>query len=219
MEIELLIADRPLAEARNNPRLRVRSVPLAALRDINRILGFQGYPTNKRLVDLTIEPHPYYASLGVVDDFSDELLLWAYDRQCACDPTNKPYYLDCLQGLAGGRESADLNIRVAMAISAGEYGLHDIEEAYRYFTLDPNVYLTDDHIIGCYNSRIDSAPRQKDEARENLRKIARSRNSDKIEAVANDKTMSPLDAFEYLGVTKDTDTDMIISAAEAMVGR
>jgi ubiquitin carboxyl-terminal hydrolase 25/28 len=219
VELELLIADRPPAEARGNPRLRVRSVPLPATKDIARSLGYHGYPTDKRTVDLTIEPHPHYASLGVLDNFSDELLIWAYDRQCECDPRNKPYYLDCLSGFAIGRQSSDLQTKVVMATSAGEFGLNDIEEAYRFFTLDPNENHTDDHIIGNYNSRIESAPRQKDEARICLRKIAKARNSDKIEAVANDKTMSHHEALEYLGVTADTDSDMIIAAAEAMVRR
>lgn len=187
------------------------------MKDIKRSLGFYGYPTNSRNVDLSVEPHPHYASLGALDNFADELLIWAYDRQCECDPRNRPYYLDCLSGLASGRDSVDLQTKVVMATSAGEYGLKEIEDAYKFFILDPNDNLTDDHIIGNYISRIESAPRQKDEARNCLRKIARARNSDKIEAVANDKTMSHNEALEYLGVSEDIDSETVIAVSEAMV--
>lgn len=220
VELELLITERPPAEARANPKIRVTNVPVLASKDISRSLGYHGYPTTRRtedVVDLTIEPHPHYASLGALDSFTDDLLIWAYDRQCECDSRNKPYYLDCLLSLANGRQSSDLHTRVVMATSAGEYGLKEIEDAYRFFTLDPNDNLTDDHIIGNYKSRIESAPRQKDEARQCLRRIARARNSDKIEAVANDKTMSHNEALEYLGISADIDSDTIIAAAEAMV--
>lgn len=185
--------------------------------DINRSLGFNNYPKKSRNVDLTIEPHPHYASLGALDTFTDDLLIWAYDRQCECDPRNRPYYLDCLSGLANGRQSSDLQTRVVMATSAGEFGLQEIEDAYKFFVLDPNGSLTDDHIIGTYKSRIESAPLQREEARQCLRKIAKARDSDKIEAVANDKTMSTDEALEFLQVTADTASDGVIAMAEVMV--
>jgi ubiquitin carboxyl-terminal hydrolase 25/28 len=217
VELDLLISDRPAAEARNNPKIRIVHIPIPAFKEIARSLGYYDYPTNSRTVDLSIEPHPHYASLGALDNFTDELLIWAYDRQCECDPRNKPYYLDCLAGLAGGRQSSDLETKVVMATSAGEYGLKEIEDAYKFFTLDPNANLTDDNIIGNYKSRIESAPRQKDEARQCLRKIAKARNSEKIEAVANDKAMSINEALEYLAVPEDIDSEFVSATAAAMV--
>ena len=187
------------------------------MKDIERSLGYFDYPTRSRTVDLSTEEHPYYLSLGAVDNFTDDLLGWAYDRQCECDPPNKPYYLDCLEDLAKGRNSSDLQVKVAMAQSAGEVGLNAIVEAYRYFALDPSTTEGDDHIIGLYKSRIDSAPRQKDEARECLRVLAKARSSEKIDAVANDKTMSLDEALSFLGVSADTDSDLITSVASLMV--
>lgn len=191
--------------------------PLPALKDIERSLGCFDYPKVSRTVDLSKEEHPYYASLGSVDQFTDELLSWAYDRQCACDPENRPYYLDCLADIAKGRQSSDLQTKVVMATSSGQLGLKEIEEAYRFFALNPATIEGDDHIIGHYTARIEAAPRQKDEARQCLRVIANARQSEKIRTVANDQTMSLEEALEFLNVTEDTPSDSIEAAAVVLV--
>lgn len=216
IELDVLISSRP-PEEQWSSKVHVLHMPLAALKDIERSLGFHDYPTRSRTVDLSKQEHPHYASLGAVDDFTDTFLLWAHERQCECDPSNRPYYLDCLSGIATGRKSSELQIKVAMAASAGEIGLREIEEAYRYFALDPNTMEGDEYIIGVYNSRIESAPRQKDEARNCLSVIAKARNSGKIEAVVNNKAMSFEEALEFLNVTEGTQSDSIEAAAVAMV--
>jgi ubiquitin carboxyl-terminal hydrolase 25/28 len=198
------------------PRATVHHLP--ALKDIERSLGCFDYPRRNRTVDLSTDEHPCYISLGAVEDFTDKFIEWAYDRQCECDPLKKPYYLDCLEDLATGRQSADLQMRVVMATSAGELGQKAIEESYRYFSLDPDSIEGDDHIMGLYKSRIESAPRQKDEARECLLNIAKHRGSDKIEALANDRTMSFEEALEFLSVSADTASDSIEASAVALVG-
>jgi ubiquitin carboxyl-terminal hydrolase 25/28 len=203
---------RPLDEG-----IRATVHPLPALKDIERSLQCFDYPTRNRMVDLSRDEHPYYISLGAVDNFTDKLIEWAYDRQCECDPSNKPYYLDCLQDLANGRQSSDLQLRVVMATSAGELGQKAIEESYRYFSLDPESVEGDDHIMGLYKSRIKSAPRQKDEARDCLLNIAKHRNSEKIEVLANDRTMSFEEALEFLSVSADTASDSIEASAVALV--
>ncbi len=213
-EIDTLAMLRP-----QNEGSRVTVHPLPALQDIERSLGCFDYPKRDRVVDLRTDEHPCYISLGVVDNFPDKLIEWAYDRQCECDPSNKPYYLDCLQDLAHGRQSPDLQTRVAMATSAGELGQKAIEDSYRYFNLDPESVEGDDHIMGLYKSRIESAPRQKDEARECLLTIAKHRNSEKIEALANDRTMSFEEALEFLNVSADTASDSIEASAVALVRR
>ena len=191
--------------------------PLAALKDIERSLGYHDYPRRSRTIDLSTEEHPYYYSLGAVDDFTDDLLSWAYDRQCACDPSNKPYYLDCLQDLSNGRRSSDLQMKVVMATSAGEYGLKATEDAYNFFQLSPDTKEGDDYIMGLYKSRIVSAPRQKEEAKNCLFIIGKDRNSEVIEALANDRSMTFEEALEYLSVSADTASDSIEAAAIAMV--
>jgi ubiquitin carboxyl-terminal hydrolase 25 len=206
------MVSRPLDEG---PRVMVLHLP--ALKDIERSLGCFDYPKRNRMVDLSIDEHPCYISLGAVDNFTDKYIEWAYDRQCECDPSNKPYYLDCLADLATGRSSADLHTRVVMATSAGELGQKIIEDSYRYFNLDPDSVEGDEHIMGLYKSRIESAPRQKEEARECLLNIAKHRNSEKIEALANDKTMSFEEALEFLNVSADTASDSIEASAVALV--
>ncbi|TAQ87337.1 hypothetical protein B7494_g4308 [Chlorociboria aeruginascens] len=215
-ELDFKISERTEQELRNvNHKISLIAPP--ALKDIERSLGYYNYPTKSRLVDLTtLEEHPYYASLGITENFTDEMLSWAYERQCECDPSNKPYYLDCLSDLAKGRKSSDLEMKATMAISRGEYGLNDIEEAYKFFALEPHSVEGEDHIIGLYKSRIEAAPRQKDEARNALLIIAKSRNSSKIEKVANDRTLSFQEALEFLSVSADTASDSIEAAAIAM---
>ncbi len=217
LELHILIADRPILEQKQASR-RPAFQPLMVLKDIERSLGYFDFITKSRTVDLTkgIE-HPHYASLGAVDTFTDELISWAYDRQCECDPSNKPYYLDCLEGIAKGRESADLQTKVVIATSAGEYGLRAIQDSYKFFGVSLDTKEGDDYIMGLYKSRIESAPRQKDEARNRLAAIAKHRKSDKIQALVNDRTMSFEEALDFLGVTSDTPADSIEAVAVAMV--
>lgn len=217
LEIDMWLAHLPLQEQQAS-FMRVIARPVLALNDIERSLGCSEYPTKSRTVDLSKEEHPYYHSLGAVDNFTDELLSWAYDRQCQCDPANKPYYFDCLEDLAKGRESSDLQLKVTMALSVGEYGLKTLEEAYKHFGLSPSTKEGDDHIMGLYKSRIVSAPKQKDQARDSLLVIAKHRNSEKIEALAKDNSMTFEEALEFLNVSADTASDSIGAAAIVMVG-
>ncbi|RFU24568.1 hypothetical protein B7463_g11765, partial [Scytalidium lignicola] len=214
-ELSVIISSRPERE-KEASGVRIAFMATPALRDIELSLGYFDYPTKSRTVDVDLIEHPYYASLGSLDNFTDDLIRWAYERQCECDPANKPYYLDCLADLANGRESSDLQERVAMAKSIGEYSLKDIEEAYRFFNLDSKAIEVDDHIMGVYKSRIESAPRQKDEAKANLLIIGKARNSAKIEALANDRSMTFEEALEFLGVAADTPSDSIEAVAVAM---
>tara|TARA_R110002060_G_scaffold29983_4_gene40467 strand:+ start:1181 stop:1801 length:621 start_codon:yes stop_codon:yes gene_type:complete len=197
--------------------MRVMVRPVPALKDIERSLGYFDYPTRSRTIDLVTEEHPYYKSLGAVETFNDDYLSWAYDRQCLCDPLNKPYYFDCLEDLAKGRGSPDLQLKVTMAVSLGEYGLKQLEDSFKFFGLDPATKEGDDHIMGVYKSRIASAPRQKEEAKACLLIIAKHRKSEGIEALANDNTMSFEEALEFLDVTATTASDSIEAAAIAMV--
>jgi ubiquitin carboxyl-terminal hydrolase 25/28 len=168
-------------------------------------------------IDSDEPDHPHYISLGADRNFRDDYLSWAYDRQCVCDPSNTPYYLDCLSSIAQGRESSDLQTKVVMITSAGEYGLRAIHDSYRFFGLDPNTKEGDDHIIGVYRSRIESAPRQKEEARNSLLAIAKSRDSEKIRAVANDRTMTLEEALEFFNAPATIDSDSLEAVAVSMV--
>lgn len=194
----------------------------SATNDIYTTLGCLNYIKDSRTV-INLEEqeaeHPHYAGLGAVNDFADDLIAFAYDRQCDCNPQNKPYYLECLKGIGEGRHSVDLQEKSVMAISMGEYTLSDIENAYKYFDVSPDTQGGDYHIIGLYKSRIDSAPRQKEEARRRLLIIGQARQSDAILAIANDRAMSFEDALSYLNVTEDTPPDSIEAVAISMVSQ
>lgn len=209
-ELAYLIEQRPPAELRQANH-RAYFQPASALNAIHRSLGCANYPSrsSSRVVNLEAIEHPYYASLGSVDAFADELVSWAYDRQRRCDPRNKPYYLDCLKDIAEGRNSSDLQTKVVEAMSLGEVGQEEIESAYAFFNLDPNNTEEDDHIIGVYNVRIEASPRQKEEARKVLKVIAGARNSEKIMTVANEISMSYEDALDFLEIEAATESEFV----------
>ncbi|KAI2483302.1 hypothetical protein Ptr902_05619 [Pyrenophora tritici-repentis] len=134
------------------------------------------------------EDHPYYASLGAVGDFDDALILFAFSRQCALDIENKSYYFECLQDLAAGRKSEVLGMQVAMLASKGVTTKRETERAYQYFGIDPTHagVISDDHIIGCFRSRLsDISLIQAEEARKQLRVLGDVRDSDRIRAEAS----------------------------------
>jgi ubiquitin carboxyl-terminal hydrolase 25/28 len=216
-ELESKIRDRPPIE-RQYGDMHVKMDLIPALADLEAVLGCLNREARQsRNVDLTVAEHPHYASLGAVNDFIDPHIIWAYERQCLTDPKNSPYYFDCLKGMAKGRESEDLDMKVAMAVSAGEVGQQDIDRAYQYFGLDPSFSEGDQHIAGLYKSRIESAPRQKDEAREQLTVLAKARDSMVLEEIVNDKTLTYEEALRFLNVTSVTDADTIVAQATVQV--
>lgn len=101
---------------------------LSARGDLERILSAQGYARSSKLrirsdsLQDGAQDHPFYASLGALRDFADELIIFAHDRQCNCDPSNVGYYFDCLQDLAKGRESEELMIKASTLESQGVVG-------------------------------------------------------------------------------------------------
>jgi ubiquitin carboxyl-terminal hydrolase 25 len=193
--------------------------PIPAMNDIYSTLGCSDYLKASRMVNLEEQEHehPHYAGLGAVNDFTDDLVAFAYDRQRDCDPANRPYYLECLQGIANGRQSAELQEKSVIAISMGENTLTEIDNAYKFFAIHPDTQDGDDYIIGVYQSRIEAAPLQKEEARQCLVIIGQARKSKRILSVANDKAMSVQEALDYLNVGHDTPSDSIEAVAITMV--
>ena len=160
----------------------------SATKDFRSFLGYREYKTDpaKRTVDLTKEEpaHPYYAGLGALIDFHDDLISFAYDRQIACDEENIPYYLECFQGIATGRKSQDLQIKAAVEASTGKKSLQDVREAYKAFGLSMDESLADDSIIGSFQARIIDSQRQEPQLREHLAAIGQHRGSLKIQHFA-----------------------------------
>ncbi|KFY81977.1 hypothetical protein V498_08669 [Pseudogymnoascus sp. VKM F-4517 (FW-2822)] len=214
-EVSQRLADRPPEELKQG-NSQILYNPIPALKDLRIALGFLGFPTDSRVVNLEAIEHPHYASLGAVSSFSDELIFFAYSRQRDCDPSNKPYYLECLQGIGKGRGSPFLEEEFVKIVSLGESTLTEIDEAYGFFALNPAVDHGDDHIIGVFKSRIENAPVQKEQAKEALLLIGKARNSAKIQEVATNRAVTYEEALEYLAVTADTPSDFIEAQAIAM---
>lgn len=219
VELSQYIASRPENEPRTTHANYIYN-PLSALRDIQMILGIVDYSRLNRVIDLEApraQEHPHYGGLGAVGDFDNRLIIFSYERQCHSDPGNCAYYLECLEGIAKGRDSADLQEEVAKAMSLGMHTRKQIEDAYLFLNIDPSKNYPDEYVIGCYENRIESAPRQADEARQCLQIIGEARESRWILSKANEREMDLDHALEFLGVDINTDSDSIEAAAVALV--
>ena len=138
--------------------------------------------------------------LGAIADFHDDLISFAYNRQVDMDPANVPYYLECLQGIAKGRGSEDLQTKAVIEASSGKVSRKDIREAYKCLNLEyGSAYLDDDFIIGTFQARISDGPKQEAELRRALRIVGQDRLSSRIEQVASDSKASfPLQCLRGL---------------------
>ncbi|MCJ1432616.1 ubiquitin-specific protease ubp2 [Xylographa pallens] len=194
-------------------------VPLhPAMAEFERILGSKGYKrsTASRTVDLTQEDqepeHPFYAGLGSTMDFHDELICFTYERQIASDTENAPYYLECLQGIAEGRGSEDLQTKVAIEASSGKFSVRDLREAYQSLGLDiRSLFYDDDTVIGSFQSRIADAPRQEPDLRRALYMIGEHRKSVRIQHVASNDVKTYEQALSWLGATDDMVDEFLVS--------
>ncbi|KAI9822563.1 MAG: ubiquitin-specific protease ubp2 [Pycnora praestabilis] len=218
-EIKVLLSKRPWQE---KAELNIQFLPPPSIKELERSLGCLDYEKNvfsRKAVDLTVEEHPYYASLGAVADFSDKLLLFAYDRQRLCDPDNAPYYLECLQDLAKGRESESLQTQVAIMESEGQISRRDVGKAYAYFQLDPQSKdLDDEYILNVFQSRVVDAPRQESEMRQKLRIIGQIRRSDKIQHVASNTVSTYEQALAWLNADENTGDEFIVTMLTVKLG-
>lgn len=103
------------------------------------------------------------------------------------DPEHTPNYLECLQVLAEGRKSEDLQTLVAIEASSGKVSMQDIRNAYKVLGLDFEN-LSDDYIIGSFQSRAADSPRQEPELRRALQIVGQDRSSQKIQLIASKST-------------------------------
>ena len=161
-----------------------------------------------RTVDLTMDEHPFYAGLGAAGDFHDELVAFAYDCQIACDRENVPYYLECLQAIAIGRDnSEELHTKAVIEETMGKVSLKDIRQAYSSLNLsmgDPQ--LADETIIGTFQARISDAPKHEAEMRKDLRIIGEDRSSERIKLVASQGQSTLVSAVGSPGPLNGTQT-------------
>ncbi|KAL6721170.1 ubiquitin-specific protease ubp2 [Lecanora helva] len=188
-------------------------IPDLADRDFQGLLGCLDYQKSirSRTADYTknTQEHPFYAGLGAVEDFHDELLMFAYYQQLQQDHVNTPYYLECLQGIAEGRNSEYLQLKIAIEATSDKISRRDIRSAYKELDLHANEVYEDDTIIGTFNSRVTDAPKQEPEMRRALKIIGQDRSSEKIRVVASQDVNNYEQALSFLGATHETSDDFI----------
>jgi ubiquitin carboxyl-terminal hydrolase 25/28 len=156
-----------------------------------------------------------------VGDFSDALLLFSYSRQAAVDPVNAPYYFECLQDIAIGRNSEELSTTVMTLASQGVSNRREVAAAYKYFGIEPAhaPVLQDNHIIGLFKSRLqDIGPAAVEESRKQLRIIAGARSSERIMQVSNDALETYEQALEWLGLDQNQADEFVITMYGIKIG-
>lgn len=133
---------------------------------------------------------------------------------------NRSYYFECLQDLANGRKSEELQVHVATLGSQGFYSRREVEAAYRYFNILPEhaIHLNDDHIIGSFKSRLsDMSPSMAEETRRQLRIIGDARNS----TIIRDEAAAALETYEqalsWLDLTQDQPDDFVVTMVSLKV--
>lgn len=184
-ELIVLISKEPADQLRST---KVIIQPSPALTAIGDVLHCRRYRTNPPPAgaDPSADEHPFYAGLGVLADFHDDLVVFAYKAQIDCDPQNIAYYLECLQTIAAGRHSEDLQIQADIEQMRGHISLKDIRAAYANLGLNArDTQLSEDIIIGTFQARIADAPKQEGPMRHDLKIIGQDRGSKRIELVAS----------------------------------
>ncbi len=90
-----------------------------------------------------------YVKLGIVEDFSDKLIVSSYELQSLYDPDNIPDYADAIRNIAQFTGSQILEDYVIRLMSLGIITRTDILKAYRYFNVLPQYIskISDDMLI------------------------------------------------------------------------
>ena len=141
----------------------------------------------------------FYAGLGTLRNFHDELIIFAYQRQIDVDPANTGYYLECLQGIARGRNSDELETKTVMEKTSDKISNSDVRNAYKELGI-PTKDIDDDTVLGLFQARLADAPKhQEEDLRRALKIIGADRVSRKIEEAASmGTTPSPSTTLLYI---------------------
>ncbi|KAI8054075.1 hypothetical protein BDF22DRAFT_775805 [Syncephalis plumigaleata] len=130
-------------------------------------------------VSKALPQSPPYNALGCMPDMADHIILWAYGLLCIENPQKEADYLKALYDISQQRKSSKLEEAVVMARSHGGYTSDDVERAYKKLDI-PNIDLPDEAIISIYASLVAERPDRKNEYKDALRLVGRSRGSEAI---------------------------------------
>ncbi|KAF2758157.1 cysteine proteinase [Pseudovirgaria hyperparasitica] len=192
--------------------------PRPCLKDLERALGCLDYPkdpASRHIANKDIPEHPFYGSLGVLSDFSDQLVIFAYKRQIESDPSNTAYYFECIEDLAKGRNSETLATEVQILASQGQVNRKQVRQAYKYFNIDPDMSQTSDtFIINQYRARLaDVSSNQERDMREMLRILGSARQSNEILHEASNSLETYAQALSWLDVQDNIADEFIVTMA------
>lgn len=170
----------------------------------------------------TDESRRYFASLGVLPDFADTLIIFAFDQQLTCDPARQPYYFECLQVIADARQTEDLQVKVATMESQDMVSRRDIDKAYRSLHVpEPVAQQSDSRILDCFQARLgDLGHQAADDARQALWKIGTSRASQQLIRASQQSVETYEDALAWLGngLNEKSADDAIVAVLAIKVG-
>ncbi|KAF2764303.1 cysteine proteinase [Teratosphaeria nubilosa] len=192
-----------------------------ANRDLERTLAAQGY---HRYIAPGLRSNnasellPFFSGLGILPDFADSLVEFAYERQTFCDPERASYYFECLQIIAENRPNSEsLSMKVAVLEPQSVISSRDIRAAYRALGINSTAEgdkADDERLINLFQVRLqDCGPSQKEELRQALYKLGSARGSRMLVNIAQQSVETMDDALSFLGpgASRDTDDDGLIA--------
>ncbi|KAI7287681.1 cysteine proteinase [Hortaea werneckii] len=196
----------------------------SAIRDLERTLSAQGYQRHASLrrPGTANEQNAYFASLGSLPDFADNLVEFAYDRQAMCDPERLPYYFECLQVISESRQTEQLQMKVATLESQDLVSRRDLHAAYRYLNIPQSEAskLDDQRVLELFQAQQpDLGPAGAEEARQALYRIGTARQSQILINASRQSVETYDDALSWLGngADKNTPDDNLIAIVAAKV--
>lgn len=151
----------------------------------------------------------------------DPLISFAYRRQTETDKVNAPYYLECFQEIATGRNSDILQYEATMLASQDIPNRRELETAYRSLGLEPahGSTLSDRFIIDQARSRLpDISLPQREEIRRHLRLIGNARQSEEIKREANESIDTYDEALSWLELDHSQPDDFVRTMFAIKVG-
>lgn len=125
---------------------------------------------------------------------SSVAIIEAYRQQIFVDPKMAPYYLSCLKMIGGcrrrrGKDDQHLTNAINEAYLEGQFASEDIEQAYNFFGFDiDDRHLNNNRILECFYEYVGS-PTQENKARQELSRIGKHRESDRLMAASEDRML------------------------------
>lgn len=224
VEMELFALVDKLARDMNLPNPAATETWPSANQELQRVLAAQGYDHYRgpRYTVLGDDHDARYASLGALKDFSNDLILFCYERQILCDPDERNYYVECLQEIGSWRTSDEITMKTKIAESEGLYSKRDLAEAYNAFHLPYGGGGADDErILNLFQAQSsDLGQEAGTRARDMLYRLGMARQSRLLINAASQTIETVEEALAWLGngVDKDTADDMILTVFTLRVG-